>query len=677
MNKKRTAIAWPSPRYQGKTFVLESTVSNADSVKWFIKEEGGRVGRVITASVDYLINGYRRGNKKSPEKKRADDLNQKGAAIQFLDEQQFFASLLPTTRDEALLWLKAGKKGRERWQSHWNHWNDAKFTLDFNGLDFRGKDFSGCNFCAATFVGADLRDANLSSCCLRGLKDIRFEGACLASASFSEASDCSFRKSDLSEAHINPAVFNHCDFTEARLCKIGGSYSDMKDCVFRKADLREAELEESKLQGLDFTGADLSGARLSRCDFTGAKLVGAKLVGADLTDAVLVGADLSKANLTEAILINVNLTSAIIDGANFTQATITALQLGDLDPTRARGLDPTQAARGGKVGPNIRNLETIVGQSGKLETQAIIDMAGESITLGLVSHDNGRWINTMVQDPACGYHGHTQSFSNGMIEVTRKFIRGTLLLDTITIKCSKGPRKAKDLKELVVKAWYEAMGIEPPSTGAIGEALESDKEARARRRDDLLESLRAGRKGVEQWNKLVIAIPQIGLGSDAANHLEHHLGAGPFRHVDLAGATLDGINLQHFDFDGANFEGASLKNGLLGEYTSFRKANFRAANLQEAECGIGRFSGANFAGAVMKKAGLRVCTFVNCNFQEADLTGADFGYADVRGADFSTAVLTNANWEQTKYDERTCWPKGFHPAEGLIWKGKGPDPRNA
>jgi uncharacterized protein YjbI with pentapeptide repeats len=646
MSKKHNATAWPAPRFPGKTFVLESTVSDPEGIKQFVEEEGGRVVQAVTASLDYLLTGYRRGKKKTPEKKRADELNLKGAAIQFLDEQQFYARLLPT-RDEGLLLLKAGKNGLDRWRQLWNHWNDAQTILDFNGLDFRGKDLAHCNFCAVTFIGADLRDADLSGCCLRQLRDIRFDGACLRSASFSEASHCSFKKADLTEAHINPAVFTNCDFTGAVLCEVGGSYSRMTDCVFRKADLREADLEDSELQGLDFTDADLTGARLPKCDFTKAKLTGAKLAGADLTDAVLARADLSKADLTKAILINADLTGATIDGATFTGATLTGLRTGNIDPARAKGLDLTQTAVGGKVGPNLRELESVAAQSRRLETQAIIDLTETSITLGLTSHQNSRWISTMIREPTCGRHGSCQSFSDGMIEVTKKFIRGTLRPETISAKCSKGPLKARELKELAVRAWSEAMGIEPPSAGAIRQTLEEDKEARARRRDEWLERLRAWGKAVEQWNEWVAGAHQTGFGREAADQLEHHLGAGPFRGVDLAGARLDGINLSHFNCDGANFEGASLKKASLGDYSSFRKVNFRGANLQGASCGIGRFSGSDFSAALMKNAHLRVCTFVNCNFQEADLTGADFGHSDVRGADFSSANLKGVNWKLT------------------------------
>jgi hypothetical protein len=134
MTRKNSGVGWPAPRFPGKTFVLESTVSGAEGLTRFIEEEGGRVVPTVTASLDYLLTGPRRGNKKTPEKKRAEELNRKGASIEFLDEQEFFARLLPT-RDEALLLIGAGEKGRERWGVLWNHWNDARTTLDLNGLD--------------------------------------------------------------------------------------------------------------------------------------------------------------------------------------------------------------------------------------------------------------------------------------------------------------------------------------------------------------------------------------------------------------------------------------------------------------------------------------------------------------------------------------------------------------
>jgi uncharacterized protein YjbI with pentapeptide repeats len=664
--KSKTVAAWPAPRFPGKTFVLASSLEYRDGVKQFIKEEGGRIVRTLTPSVDYLILGYPRGNKKPPERKLADELNRKGAAIQCLGAQQFFALLLPS-RDEALLLLGAGKRGRERWQALWNSWNDAQTTLDLSGLDFRRKRLAHCNFFAVNFHGADFRGADLTDCCLRDLHDVQFDGARLREASFSEASNCSFKKADLTEAQINPAVFTDCDFTEAVLAELGGPYSQMTGCVFRKADLRRAVLEESKLQNLNFTGANLSGATLSKCDFTGATLAGAKLVGADLTDAVLAGADLTKANLTDAVLVNADLTGATIDGANFTGTTLTGVRLGSLDPSRAKGLDPAGAAVGGKVGPNIRELEKVARNSRRLETTAIIDLPKESVTVSLTSHQNGRWIGTLIQDANCGYHDYTNSFRDGMIDVTKKLVRGNLRLDAITVKCSKGPMKAKELKELAVRAWCEAMGVEPPSAEAVQQELDDAKRQRDDLRQKLLAELRGGAKGVARWNR---------------QWWEARQAAAPFRGVDLSGANLSGVDLSgdfsnREDWQGAIFDQAVLAKADL-DRCDLRQARFRNADLRGVVCRFSKVSGADFTGADLRKAHLNVSTFCGTIFHNADLRGADFGCSDLRGADLSSANLEGTTFGEARYNAQTRFPPGFVPPADMKWMGPkaaAPGPR--
>ena len=72
---------------------------------------------------------------------------------------------------------------------------------------------------------------------------------------------------------------------------------------------------EANLSGANFTGAiltraDLSGADLSGANFTGAILTRADLSGADLTRANFTGADLTRANLSGANLYQANLYQA-------------------------------------------------------------------------------------------------------------------------------------------------------------------------------------------------------------------------------------------------------------------------------------------------------------------------------------------------------------------------------
>ena len=76
-------------------------------------------------------------------------------------------------------------------------------------------------------------------------------------------------------------------------------------------DIRpEADLSGANFTGAILTRADLSGADLSGANFTGAILTRADLSGADLSGANFTGADLTRANLSGANLYQANLYQA-------------------------------------------------------------------------------------------------------------------------------------------------------------------------------------------------------------------------------------------------------------------------------------------------------------------------------------------------------------------------------
>jgi uncharacterized protein YjbI with pentapeptide repeats len=663
MAKKKSA-AWPAARFPGKTFVLDANVQSREDIEQFIAEEGGRALPAVAAALDYFVTGYRRGNKKSAEQKSAEELNSKGAAIALLTEEQFYALLLPT-REEALVLLNAGEKGRMRWQRLWNHWWGLTTPLDLDGVDLRGKKLAHCNLGRFTLNHADLRDADLTGACLPPLTDATLDGACLCHASFSQASHCSFKQADATDAHVNPAVFTSCDFTGAVLRKLGGPYSQATDCVFRNADLSEAWLEQSKLQQADFTGANLTAARLPKCDLTGAKLAGARLAGADLTDAMLVGADLRKAVLTDAVLVNADLTNALIEGADFTGANLAGVNLGGIDPSQAIGL-VVPSGPGGQIGPNIRELEKVAHQSRRLETGAVIDLKDGRVEVMLTYHGKSGWITTHLKAPSGGITSGAQTLSAGMIDLTRKWTHGTLCLESITAKVSKGPLRSRDLLPLAVAAWCEACGTPVPAAPALQQELDAHSEQQKQLRQQMLAELRGGAAGVALWN---------------ARPVEQRRQAGPYRGVDLSGMDLSGANLsgewpswpkrERMDWQRAVFDRAKLARANLC-YCDLGKARFHNADLRELNCGIAKLSGADFTGASLRKAHLRVCTFCRAIFHNADLRQADFGYADLRGADLSTADLRGATFEHAKYDAQTRFPPGFVAPADMKWMGAAP-----
>jgi uncharacterized protein YjbI with pentapeptide repeats len=658
--KRGAAVGGVAPKLQGKTVAVAGDVQEwgLKQLTAFVRAEGGRMVPGVTAALDYLVILSWWQRKKPAEARAAEELNRRqGATIQILKEQDFYALFAPD-RDEAVALLRAGKEGQERFTRL--RQGAARVPLDLRGLDLKEARLAGAQLQSVRLDGADLRRADLEGAHLGQLRNVRLDGARLVRAFVQYLTDCSLQGADLTQAHLNPAQYQQCDLTGASLRTVFGAYTQAAGCVFKNADLREAGLHESNFHQADFAGADLSSADASKCDFREANLSRVKLVKANLTDANLTGADLRGADLRDALLVGADLRGALIDGADFTGANVSGARLDGLDPAEARGLDPARASEGGKVGPNIRELEKVAAKSNRLETAAIIDLKDGKVGLHVTVRGKSHWVATKETLPQLISHSGGQTLSATLLDLARKWTGGTLRLDSITAKASKCPLKSGELRQLATAAWCEATGVAPPAPEETETRHRTLKTTRQELRQRLLAGLRSGSAGVKAWNQLT---------------QEERKAVGDFRRADLAGAKVSGVDLQGLDFEKANFEGANLARALLGNYARFRGANFRGANLQGARAGIGRFSSADFTGASLQKARLRVCTFQNANFQGADLSGADLGYADLRGADLSTANLSGVNWERTRYNEKTRWPRGFVPPEGLVWKGKGTDPR--
>jgi uncharacterized protein YjbI with pentapeptide repeats len=508
---------------------------------------------------------------------------------------------------------------------------------------------------------ADLRDADMTGCQFPELHNVRLDGACLRHTYIQHAVDCSFKKADLAEVHVNPAVFQGCDFTGASLEEIFGGYTKASSVIFRSANLRRAIEGKSDFRQADFTGADLSEGSWQKCDFSGATFARATLITSDLTDARFVNADMTKADLRDAILVGVDFTGAKITGADFTGANIAGAVLGNLDVTRAKGLVPGQASQGGSIGPTIRELESIAGKSRRLETGVHVDFQKKEIFLGIVSHQNSKWIATEVRDGNSGYHGSGKSLSSAMIDVTRRFTTGTLRLDSIVIKSSKCPLKHRELHAKAVAAWCEAMGVEAPTIDSLMADTSAKKKAKGQRGDELIELLRTGPKGVKAWNQAAAEVSKV-----------HR-----FRRVDLSGLDLHGVKFMGLDLEGANFANARLSEADFQRdwsqhdirKSSCNHADFHGADLRQADLRGSSFHSANFEGADLRKANLRASVFTNANFKNARLRDAHLHFAKLRGADFTSADLTDTVLECAEYDEKTILPKGFTPPEDMIWKG--------
>jgi Pentapeptide repeats (8 copies) len=119
---------------------------------------------------------------------------------------------------------------------------------------------------------------------------------------------------------------------------------------------------------IDLTGADLTGAVLTKANLGGADLTGAVLTGAVLTDANLTGAVLTGAHLTDTYLYRANLTRTGLYGADLTRARLGAAVLTDANLARANlgaadligpELSAADMARAGLIDTGFANITAV------------------------------------------------------------------------------------------------------------------------------------------------------------------------------------------------------------------------------------------------------------------------------------------------------------------------------
>src|SRR5262245_50023934 len=103
------------PVLKGKTFAFTGTLLSGRraGITELIEAEGGRVADDVTATLDSLVVGH--SATPTASQKKAERLNQKGAAIQVIDETQL-QDLFRPTAEEALAMLRGLPRGLERWQ---------------------------------------------------------------------------------------------------------------------------------------------------------------------------------------------------------------------------------------------------------------------------------------------------------------------------------------------------------------------------------------------------------------------------------------------------------------------------------------------------------------------------------------------------------------------------------
>jgi hypothetical protein len=127
--------------------------------------------------------------------------------------------------------------------------------------------------------------------------------------------------------------------------KAVNSGADLSGADLSKADLSRADLCEADLSRADLCEADLSGANLYRVNLHAADLSRVNLHGANLHAANLYRANLSEADLSIANLYRVNLSGANLYRANLYRANLSAANLFRADLCEADLCEATNTAK--------------------------------------------------------------------------------------------------------------------------------------------------------------------------------------------------------------------------------------------------------------------------------------------------------------------------------------------
>jgi len=661
---------WQQPRLQGKTFYLGSNddahLRFVDSWKQMerreavalIRLEGGRIAKSVSPKIDYLVPSPEEGDLVA----QAEKLNEtKGASIAILDYKAF-GTLFTPTRETAVAMLKAGAEGVERWKKldrvNWPQ------SADLSGTDFRNCELNGVNLEEAIVDDCDFRGAQADGLSVLRVKGATFDRA-VGRIEICIANGCSFKGCQLkglSSFNYSSWELRDCDLQAADIAGVFNQGATAHKCNFDQVNFQDADFRSANVSHCSFRDADFSRAKLHECNFSSADLTGANLSNADLHEARLRGANLSGADLRGVNLMDADLSGATIDGANFEGAGVADADLSNLDLSRAEGLQESVAAvRAAHIGPRVKELERNATKTKLLQTFIDIGTADGAITLGIQVQD-GQYISSLRDPITAEYQHWGQAKSNvslSMAELVRHFPEGRLLPHTVRAKGTKSPLKGKALKQLCLEAWCELFGESVPTESELKQLAKSGKDGHLDVRGELYAELKGGKAGVAKWNKRPRRLRDEG---------------GASRKLDLAGLDLSNLQGNKIDFEQSDFSGAKLKGA------SFIAATLKNTKFDQAQAaGVSfertKLSDASCQRADLSKCNLRGSTLLRTNFSKANLAGADLQYTDLKGADFSGAKLSGAQFADSKFDEQTIFPKRFKLEDGLVWAGKGKDPR--
>ena len=134
---------------------------------------------------------------------------------------------------------------------------------------------------------------------------------------------------------------------------------------------------------------------------------------------------------------------------------------------------------------------------------------------------------------------------------------------------------------------------------------------------------------------------------DTEDNVAIDLSNAGLREADLIGAKLQSAKLHDTDLRSAKLNSAKLQ-----------KAQLQGAYLRDAQ-----FNGADLTGAHLERADLQGAHLGGAILKGAILAGAEVEGANVQGIDLKDSMLTQEQFDSTRFDKYTVPPKGITNSE--------------
>ncbi len=119
-------------------------------------------------------------------------------------------------------------------------------------------------------------------------------------------------------------------------------------------------------------------------------------------------------------------------------------------------------------------------------------------------------------------------------------------------------------------------------------------------------------------------------------------------------------NLSGCYFQNTHMEYIQIENSNLSS-CHFENANLHGASLKNSDISQSFLDNSDLSCAILENADLSYSSLINANLKNVNLKGVDFTAADLIGADLTGANLENVVFNETYYNSKTTFPKGFVP----------------